>query len=159
MKQYIFMTMLALIGVVHPANGCGDSKSDCPKTMGAAHLLGPPFPESERWYGSEALAVMVPDEGTWQTTKPGAQIAIKLFWWSASFEPGVESHLEVTIRNLSGMIMDAVVSRPTNAYAESLGGWTMLTGIAFPSAGCWEIRGEYLGQSLSFVVETVEKPG
>jgi hypothetical protein len=29
----------------------------------------------------------------------------------------------------------------------------MLVAVEFPSAGCWEITGEYLGQKLSFVVE------
>jgi hypothetical protein len=35
-----------------------------------------------------------------------------------------------------------------------LGGWTMLAGIDFPSIGCWRLNLGYLGQSLSFVVET-----
>jgi hypothetical protein len=68
----------------------------------------------------------------------------------------MESNLKVTIRELSGAAVTAVISKPTNAHAASLGGWTMLTGIDFPEPGCWEITGEYLGQSLSFVVETVE---
>jgi hypothetical protein len=34
-----------------------------------------------------------------------------------------------------------------------LGGWTMLVMVEFPSAGCWKITGEYLGQVLDFVVE------
>jgi hypothetical protein len=32
----------------------------------------------------------------------------------------------------------------------------MLVGIDFPSLGCWQIAAEYLGQSLTFVVKTVD---
>ena len=127
--------------------------SSCPRT-GGSNALGSPFPTSEHWYGTESFAVQLPPGGTWSTTAPGALIAVKLFWWSAGFKPGMESNLSVELRELNGAAADAVVSRPTNARAESLGGWTMLTGIDFPTAGCWEITGRYLGQELRFVVET-----
>jgi hypothetical protein len=72
--------------------------------------------------------------------------------------------------------MTATVSTPTNAYLgelardiESKGEailykstgsleddkWVMLVGIDIPDPGCWQITGEYLGQKLTFVVETV----
>jgi hypothetical protein len=126
----------------------------CPRTVGSKSL-GPPFPDSSHWYGSESFAVQLPPDGTWPTTAPGARIAVKLFWWSAGFKPGMELNLIVTLKELNGAAANAVVSRATNAHAESLGGWTMLTGIDFPEAGCWEITGRYLGQELKFVVETV----
>ncbi len=134
------------------------AESACPRTVGH-EALGPPLPKSENWYGSEALAVQLPRTGTWPTTSPGALIAVKLFWWSAGFRPGMESNLKVTIRELNGAAVTAVVSKPTNAHAASLGGWTMLTGIDFPKPGCWEITGKYVGQSLSFIVETVQAGG
>ena len=127
----------------------------CPRTTGHK-AVGPPLPKSGNWYGSEALAVQLPQTGTWPTTAPGAQISVKLFWWSAGFRPGMESNLNVTIKELSGAPVTAEISKPTNASASSLGGSTMLTGIHFPQPGCWEITGQYLGQSLSFVVETVQ---
>jgi hypothetical protein len=126
----------------------------CPRTIGSKSL-GPPFPDSSHWYGSEAFAVQLSPDGTWPTTAPGARIAVKLFWWSAGFKPGMESNLTVTLKELNGAAAAPIVSRPTNAHAESLGGWTMLTGIDFPDAGCWEITGRYLGQKLTFVVETI----
>ena len=46
--------------------------------------------------------------------------------------------------------------RPTNvALANEL--WTILTGVDFSSAGCWRNTGEYLGQTLSFVVQTIAR--
>ena len=127
----------------------------CPRTVGS-NALGPPLPASGHWYGSESFAVQLPPDGTWPTTAPEARIAVKLFWWSAGFKPGMESNLSVTLKELSGAPANAVVSRATNAHAESLGGWTMLTGIDFPDPGCWEITGRYLGQELKFVVETAQ---
>jgi hypothetical protein len=33
------------------------------------------------------------------------------------------------------------------------GGWAMLVMVEFPAIGCWELTGEYKGQTLSFVVQ------
>ncbi len=125
----------------------------CPRTVGTA-APGSPLPDG--WYGSESFAVQLPAGGVWPTTAPGALIAVKLFWRAPGFRPGMESNLDVTVKPLNGAQATAVVLGTTNAQAESLGGWTMLTGIDFPMAGCWEITGRYLGQELRFVVETVQ---
>jgi len=117
----------------------------CPRTVS----------EAPHWYGSNALAVHLSPDGLMPTTAPGALIAVKMFWRSAGFKPGMESNLKVTVKELTGAPAIAVVSRPTNANAASLGGWTMLTGVDFPTPGCFEFSGEYLGQKLKFVVETV----
>lgn len=147
-------TTLAILLVAISANSVeAQPESACAATRGT-DLFGPALPNSSTWYGSEALAVQLPVDGVWPTTGPGALIAVKLFWWSAGFRPGMESNLKVTVRRVDGSPGAAVVSRPTNAHV--LGDWTMLTGIDFPDAGCWEITGEYLGQRLAFVVETVE---
>jgi hypothetical protein len=95
-------------------------------------------------------------DGFMPTTAPGARIAVKMFWRSAGFKPGMESELQVTVKELTGAPVTAVVSRPTNANAESLGGWTMLTGVDFPKPGCFEFTAEYRGQKLKFGVETLQ---
>ena len=140
----------------------------CPVTLGTDELLKS---DSRGVYGSDSLAVSLPPNGTVQVTGPNGLIAIKLFWRSAGFRPGMEQQLRVKVVNLHDGPNDAVVSEPTNANwsrddfearefdDEWLDSWMMLTGIDFPSVGCWEITGEYLGQSLTFVVETVERPG
>jgi hypothetical protein len=61
--------------------------------------------------------------------------------------------LKVTAKRLDGSSPPADISAATNAGGPSLGGWTMLVMVEFPSSGCWEITGEYLGQVLDFVVE------
>ena len=121
-------------------------------------MLGKPFPASDRWHGSEALAVMLPPDGVWRGMGAARNFADKLFWWSLGFKPGLESNLEVTGKSLDDPAMTADISRATNAHSPSLGGWTMLVGAAFPAPGCWKITGRYLGQVLSFVVEVRADP-
>ncbi len=152
----ILAAMIVLVTLFSSDRSLAGPNDDCPKTLGSSKFLGPLFPESESWYGSEALAVVLPSNGMWPTTGDRARIAVKLFWWSSGFKPGMESNLSIKIDNLSGGPNDAVASSPTNAHSDSLGGWTMLVGIDFPSLGCWQIAAEFLGQSLTFVVETVD---
>jgi hypothetical protein len=130
----------------------------CPTTVPSTDLLGEPFPASEHWYGSEALAVILRPDGIWRGMGPGYNFRDKLFWWSLGFKPGLESNMAVSGRSLDNPELKADVSRTTNAHSPSLGGWTMLVLVEFPSPGCWEITGRYLGQRLSFVVEVRADP-
>ena len=127
----------------------------CPRTVVAAAPSSGSPPGRDQWYGGYSFAAHLPGDGIWPTTAPGNLIAVKLFWRSAGFRPGMESNLDVRVKPYGDPQAPSVVLRSTNAYVESLGGWTMLTGIDFPMAGCWEITGRYLGQELRFVVETV----
>jgi hypothetical protein len=126
----------------------------CPRTIGANKAFVESWPQSNTWFGSEALAVLLPEDGIWPTTKEGHSIAVKLFWYSAGFKPGMERDFVGRIDRLDDGPNDAEISRPTNA---GLGNdvWTILTGIDFKSVGCWRITGEYQGQTLQFVVETL----
>lgn len=156
-------TALLVVVLANPIASAQDSSFDCPVTLGSNKTLGPPFPQSDHWFGSEALAVRVPHDGKWSTTREGANIAVKVFWWSSAisargsdledYVPGISEQLSVTVRRLDPGKSDAVVTRTTNAHAADLGGWTLLTGIDFPTPGCFEITGAFLGQTLNFVVE------
>jgi hypothetical protein len=155
MNRFSILAFTVLLGANAVADTGKPAIGNCPVTTGTKSL-GPPFPSSENWYGSESLAVILPQNGRWGLTAPGSRIAVKLFIWSVGYKPGMEQDLSVTVRSVDGGLSDAVVKDITNASAASLGGWTMLAGIDFPSEGCWRITLDYLGQSLSFVVETVD---
>jgi hypothetical protein len=147
---------IIVLAVIAPSNSNAEAQPSaaCLRTAASGRILGKPFPPSENWYGSETLAVMLPPQGIWRGGT-AYHYRGKLFWWSFGFAPGSESNLKVTGRKLDGSSTEANISTVTNAYAESLGGWTMLVAVEFPSAGCWEIAGEYLGQKLTFVIEVV----
>lgn len=126
----------------------------CPRSVGASNLFSEPWPQANSWFGSESLAVVLPENGIWSTTADGALIAVKLFWYSVGFQPGMERDFTGRIDRLDDGPNDAVLTRATNAGLAN-GVWTVLTGIDFKSAGCWRVTGNYRGQSLEFVVETV----
>lgn len=142
------------------------AEGNCLRTTGADTAFRDPWPAASTWYGTEALAVVLPKDGIWPTTKPGNRISVKVFWYSTEFQATAErgfddgAHMgfEARIRRLDSGPNDAVISGPNWAGLGGLGeNWTILTGIDFPSAGCWEITAEYLDQSLTFIVETIDR--
>ena len=148
------LTLVPLVGAFAAEAGA------CAWTRGTSQAPSKSFPPSENWYGTEKLAVILPRGGTWRGLGPTHNFRDKLFLWSKGFEAGSEKNLKVTGVRLDADSPPAVISKPTNAYAESLGGWTMLVLVEFPSAGCWQITGEYMGEKLAFVVQThPEKSG
>lgn len=155
-RPSILLPLLAMPGWATQAVAA--ESGACPTTVPAAALLGEPFPSSDHWYGSETLAVILRPEGIWRGMGPGYNFRDKLFWWSLGFKPGLESNMEVSSRSLDNPELKADFSRTTNAHAPSLGGWTMLVLVEFPTPGCWEITGRYFGQQLSFVVEVRADP-
>ena len=154
MQLTLMLSLIAGTGLL-AGPAAADELGNCPKSMPTNDLFAAPFPSSDRWYGSETLAVMLPLEGIWRGLGPRYRFREKLFWWSSGFKPGLESNLKVSARKLDGTGAQGDISQPTNAHAPDLGGWTMLVMVEFPSPGCWEITGTYLGQTLSFVVEAL----
>jgi len=156
MRVHIF-TILAISTALIPLHVQAADERACPITVWDGNMLGDPFPEENRWYGSEALATSLPKDGIWPITADGALIAVKSMWWSPGFKPGTESNLIVTIENLFDASKVANVSRVTNAgEIEGDNKWYMLVGIDIPHVGCWKVTGSYLGQELSFVVQSVD---
>ena len=104
------------------------AEESCPRTLGTDRVFSQPWPQAETWFGSESLAVILPDNGIWPTTVEGHLIAVKLFWYSAVFQPEMERDFVGRIERLDEGRNDAVISRPTNAgLANDV--WTILTGV------------------------------
>jgi len=145
---------LALAMFSCPLAGFGGEPPPCQAKSTVPRLSGPgdAFPGTH-WAGSDALAALLPDDGIWPTTPMGALIAVKLFWWSEGFEPGLEQALHVEVTNLDDPTATPEEIPATNAYLESLNAWTMLTGIDFPSPGCWQVSGRFRAAELSFQIE------
>jgi hypothetical protein len=88
---------------------------------------------------------------------PSQHYRDKLFWWRQGYSGATEPRpeLKVSARKLDGDAPPASVSRATNAHQRALGGWAMLVMVEFPARGCWEVKGQYKDQTLSFVVAVV----
>ena len=136
--------------------------TDCPVTtqmseaaFKAPEPYSPDTPWDEMfWYGTEHFWTSLPTNGIWADLPHNPEgYTQKIFWWSNLFvlkdEP--EPALEVMGRRLDADAPPLKTNGATNASASDIGD-AMLTGVDFPTLGCWEITGRYKKSGLTFVV-------
>jgi len=78
----------------------------------------------------------------------------KLFFWRQGYSPhtGPQAKLTVTGRRIDSPAPPLLSDKTSN------GSWTeqdqafIVTGINFPTVGCWEITGHYENDELTFAV-------
>ena len=135
---------------------------DCPVTTAANSLsFEAPAPyaavapwEGLFWYGSEGLWTALHTNGVWEGLPDNpAGYTQKIMWWSDSYvlKNELQPALVVSGRRLDAEAPPLKFDGATNAYAEDIGD-AMLTGVDFPTRGCWEITGQYKKSELKFVV-------
>ena len=78
-----------------------------------------------------------------------------LVWFSSGFEPGRVERLDISITRLDGGATAATVAPRPDAVVTERG--DLVTGIDLPEAGCWEVTGEFDGQRLNFVIQSIER--
>jgi hypothetical protein len=139
-----------------------DPPATCPLTRPPEAPFTPPSPYPETppgnyigrfWYGTPELWTMLSADGTWRgLPQSGGGYSQKVFWWRQGYDMNAEPNprLTVTGKRLDTQSAPLLASSATNASADF--GEAMLVGVNIPTPGCWEITGEYNGQSLSFVV-------
>jgi len=157
MTRFRLTALGCLVLVGRAAGSSAAPASSCPATLAASRPFAEPSPSSltQFWFGSEALAVLLNRSGVWQGMGPSHNYRNKLFWWRQGYNGATEQRpgLVVSGRRLDEEAGPAIVSRATNAHHKDFGGWAMLVMVEFPAGGCWELTGEYKGQTLSFVVK------
>jgi hypothetical protein len=135
--------------------------ADCPvTTLENAPFIAPePFSptapwEGIFWYGIAGLWTALHTDGVWaKLPKTSDGYTQKIMWWSDSYV--LKDELEPALV-VSGQRLDAKSEAlrfygATNAMADDIGE-AMLTGVEFPTLGCWEVKGEYKNSELTFVV-------
>ncbi len=70
-------TAFILVLTLSASDGHGALES-CPRTIGSPKVFSEPWPQADTWFGTEALAVILPKNGVWPTTKPGHQTAFPM---------------------------------------------------------------------------------
>ncbi|MFT3892096.1 MAG: hypothetical protein QM730_10725 [Anaerolineales bacterium] len=135
---------------------------NCPVTTSAqSSSFTAPEPYSQNapwegyfWFGTKRLWTALPIDGVWQGLPDNPSgYTQKIMWWSDLYvlkeEP--EPALVVSGRRLDAEAPPLPFHGATNAFAADIGD-AMLTGVDFPTLGCWEITGQYKKSELKFVV-------
>lgn len=135
--------------------------ADCAVTTAGKVTFEAPEPYSPNapwegifWFGSERLWTALNTNGVWSDLPDNPEgYTQKIMWWSRLFNLKDElvPALVVTGRRLDEEVPPLKFYGATNAFAEDIGD-AMLTGVDFPTLGCWEVRGEYKKSELTFVV-------
>jgi hypothetical protein len=131
------------------------ASSSCPVTRVRSRPFVPPAPYPATppplygdvfWYGTERLWTWLEADGTTSRSD-------KSFWWREGYDWMTETSpaLLVTGRRLDAAAPAVTSSGATNGFREDIGAF-MLTGLEFPTGGCWEVTGHYGGERLRFVV-------
>lgn len=142
-----------------------DPPATCRVTLPAAELFVPPSPypakppdEGSFWFGTEKLWTRLPTEGAWRGLphyRPtDSAYRQKTFWWRKGYywRADPTPNLKVSGKRLDATARPLVASRATNGYREQDLKSFMLVGVDFPTAGCWEVTGQFGDDSLTFVV-------
>ncbi len=142
---------LILAACSTPAAAAANSRAAriaaCPTTA--------PDPETQLYGEPGGLQVFISQEGIWDMLPPGREggYGQKIFWkfpgyvWTEEQTPD----LDIVAEQLDGDGYFVQTEPATNAFADSLHGSSILTGVEFPQAGCWQITGEYRDATLTFV--------
>jgi len=135
--------------------------ADCPVTTAENVSFKAPEPFSPTapwdgifWYGTEGLWTALHTDGVWaRLPKTSDGYTQKIMWWSDSYvlKDELEPALVVSGQRLDAKAEPLRFYGATNAMADDIGD-AMLTGVEFPTLGCWEVRGEYKKSELTFVI-------
>ncbi len=135
--------------------------ANCPVTTTGISVFEAPAPHSPKapwpgifWFGSEHLWTALHENGVWGSLpKSPDGYTQKIMWWSSlySLPDELQPALVVTGRRLDAEAPALRFYGATNAMADDIGE-AMLTGVEFPTLGCWEVQGQYKKTSLTFVV-------
>lgn len=135
--------------------------ADCPVTTVKVSTFKAPTPYSPNapwdnffWFGSDQLWTALRTDGLWAQLPLNPEgYTQKIMWWSDKFvlQDELEPALVVTGERLDDKAPPLKFYGATNAFADDIGE-AMLTGVDFPSHGCWKITGQYKNSELSFVV-------
>lgn len=113
---------------------------------------------SHTWYGSEALAALIPKNGIWTGMGPESDFGDKFWWWRLGYDAKVEPvpNLVIMARKLDGPTASVRVANATSGFSSNRNVmWnSMLVGMEFPTSGCWENTGTYNAtETLTIVVQ------
>ncbi len=113
-------------------------------------------------YGTDALWTDLQLDGKWVAfgkEGDGWVYETKLTYWHRGFDWRKDKpRLKVTGKRLDGDAPTVTAARASAVFLPNRDAAGMMTLIAVPTLGCWEITAHYEGNELSFVVSVEPKP-
>jgi hypothetical protein len=113
-------------------------------------------------YGSDALWTELQVDGKWVAFGKGGDGWVyenKLTFWHRGFDwRKDEPKLTVTGKRLDGEAPTVTAPHANAVFIPGKEAAGMMTLLAVPTLGCWEITADYEGHELSFVVSVEPKP-
>lgn len=132
----------------------------CPVTKPPDQPFVPPAPyelvppRGAFWYGTTELWTDLPESGVWSGLpyEKDQGYGNKLFLWQAGYDWHQEPQPDIilVVKRLDANV--PLVSKRGGTSAHFNGTWQMLTGVGFPTAGCWEVTVFHAGTTLAFVL-------
>jgi hypothetical protein len=163
----VFLRLLALVSLLLLSQASlaqqlrttalDDVPETCPVTRSPALPFVPPWPYPLKagpgafWFGTDSLWTALPADGAWRDLPHYRQ---KLFFGRKGYVVRTEPQPKLTV---TGRRLDSPAP-PVLADKAANNGWVkrdqpfIVTGINFPTFGCWEIIGRYRDAELTFVV-------
>jgi hypothetical protein len=135
----------------------------CPVTKPAMQPFVPPSPYPAKpsrenfWFGTDRLWTALPETGAWiglgHYSPSDPTFRQKLFFWRQGFDAHAATAGKLTV---TGRRTDSLAP-PLQTDGPGIPSWAgddqfFVTGINFPTTGCWEITGRYEDVKLTFVV-------
>ncbi len=104
------------------------------------------------WFGSEDLWTALSVNAKWKTSHE-KNLSAKLIFWRRGFDwrKETEPKLIVTGKRLDGDGPSVAVANAHAVFIPSRDAAGIMTGIAIPTPGCWELTAHYAGHRLIFV--------
>lgn len=137
--------------------------ADCAVTDASTSPVDLPADNGREWYGSDALAVLLPADGLWLGSAKRRYMD-KLSFWRRGYVAMTEIRPDLVLEGVrlsgppDGLPDRMRDDRATNAMATGFD-WMMM-GPTFPSAGCWQIKATYtlvdIRHELTFVVNVID---
>lgn len=135
----------------------------CPVTKPASQPFVPPAPYPAKpsretfWFGTDGLWTSLPQSGAWiglgHYTPSDPSFRQKLAFWRQGLDAHNPTDAKLTV---SGRRTDSLAP-PLQTDGPGSPSWRgddqfFMTGINFPTTGCWEITAHYEDVKLTFVV-------
>lgn len=133
----------------------------CPVTKPGDQPFVPPYGYPKKlskdsfWYGTDRLWISLPANGAWRLghyAPKDPSFRQKIMWWRQGLQPRTDLRASFKI---DGRRLDSdappLRSDPPLGVSGSNPVFIM-SGINFPTSGCWEVTGRYDQDALTFVI-------